>query len=113
MSGFTIIALATISIFFINDHKVWLWALILFATRVGAATIEVMSDAYFFKHIKPENEEYVGIFRSITPLSYIIGPVAASAFFLFLPQFNFIYVILGTIMLFGIYLSSTIDRKDI
>ncbi len=113
MSGFTIIAIATVSVYFINNHKVWLWALILFSTRVGAAIIEVMSDAYFFKHIKPENEEYVGIFRSITPLSYIVGPIIASMFFLFIPQFNFIYVILGAIMLFGIYLSSTISRNDV
>lgn len=113
MLGFTAAAITTLSLFFIETNKVWLWALVLFATRIGAATIDVMSDAYFFKHIKPENEEFVGVYRSILPLSFIIGPIAASLFLFFLPSFNFIYLILGAIMLYGIYLSSTIRKSDI
>jgi|SRR3989338_6189730 len=113
MFGFTIVTLATLSLFFINNHRVWLWAILLFATRIGAASIEVMSDAYFFKHIKPENEEFVGVYRSTSPLSYIIGPIIASLVFFFIPSFNFIYLILGAVMLSGVYLSSTIRRNDI
>lgn len=113
MLGFTIAAFTTLSLFFIGSDKVWLWALVLFATRIGAATIDVMSDAYFFKHIKPENEEFVGVYRSVLPLSFIIGPIAASLCLIFLPSFNFIYLILGAIMLYGIYLSSTIRKSDI
>jgi MFS family permease len=113
MLGFTIMSLATLSIFFINIHAVWIWAMLLFMTRIGAATIEVMSDVYFFKHIKPENEELIGIYRSATPVSYIIGPAIALIVFYFIPSFNFIYIVLGTIMLCGIYLSSTIRKSDI
>jgi MFS family permease len=113
MFGFTIAGLATLSLFFISGHLLWLWALLLFITRIGAATIEVMSDAYFFKHIKPENEEFVGVYRSASPISYILGPIIAFMIFIFVPSFNFIYVILGTLMLYGIYLSSTIRKSDI
>jgi len=87
--------------------------MLLFATRIGAATIEVSGDAYFFKHIKPENEEFVGVYRSASPIAYIIGPFSAFIVFLFIPSFNFIYIILGTLMLAGIYLSSTIEKSDI
>lgn len=113
MFGFTIVALSTLLLFFIESHIVWLWALLLFATRVGAATIEVMSDAYFFKHIKPESEEFVGVYRSVMPVAYIIGPLIASMFFIFTPSFNFIYLVLGALMLYGIYLSSTIKKGDV
>lgn len=113
MLGFTIISLATLSIFFINSPKVWVWAGVLFLTRVGAATIEIMSDVYFFKHIKAENEQFVGIYRSTSPVAYVIGPLAALATFTFIPAFNYIYVVLGAIMLYGIYLSSTIRKGDI
>lgn len=113
MLGFTIAGLSTLYLFFTESNLVWVWALLLFATRVGAATIEVMSDAYFFKHIKPENEEYVGVYRSVMPVSYIIGPMLASLFFIFIPAFNFIYMVLGAVMLYGIYLSSTIRKSDI
>jgi MFS family permease len=113
MVGFGISALATLSLFLITKHSILIWALLLFMTRVGAATIEVMSDVHFFKHIKPENEEYVGVYRTSSPIAYILGPVFAFLFFLFIPAFNYIFLILGTLMLFGIYLSSTIKKNDI
>lgn len=113
MLGFTITSLATLSLFFIEQHEVYLWALILFMTRIGASTVETMSDVYFFKHIKPENEEFVAVYRSTPPVAYIIGPMVASLVFYFVPAFNFIYLVLGAVMLYGIYLSSTIRKSDI
>ncbi len=113
MSGFFIISLSTISIFFIEQHSVIIWAIVLFSTRVGASIIEVMIDTYFFKHIKPENDQFIGVFRTVTPVAYIIGPLFASFILIFLPSFNFLYVVLGSIMLIGIYLSSTIKKSDV
>ncbi len=113
MYGFTIISISTFSIFFMQTHVVWFWAIILFMTRIGAATIETMSDVYFLKHIKIENEEYLRVYRTAPPVAYIIGPLIAFIVFLFIPSFNFIYLILSTLMLYGIYLSSTIKKSDI
>ncbi len=113
MIGFFIASVATMSLFFIHQHTIWIWALTLFMTRVGAATIETMSDIYFFKHIKPENEEYIGVYRNTTPIAYIIGPLSAFAVLVFIPAFNFIYIILGAFMLYGVYLASTIRKSDI
>ncbi len=113
MCGFLVVSIATLSLFFIQEHKVWMWALLLFSTRIGAAIIEVMSDSYFFKHIKPENEEFIGVYRSASPIAYIIGPIVTSIVFIFIPSFNFLFIILGTTMLYGIYLSSTILKTDI
>ena len=112
MFGFVITSFATLSLFFVHQHSIWLWAILLFATRIVAASIEVMSDAYFFKHIKPENEEYVGVYRSASPVAYILGPLFAFISFLFIPSFNFIYLILGVFMLYGVYLSSAIRKND-
>ena len=112
MFGFTIASLATLSIFLINQHQVWIWALVLFTTRIGAASIEVAADSYFFKHIRPENEEYVGVYRSAAPVAYIIGPALAFIVLSFVPSFNFIYLILGTFMLYGVYLAGTIRKND-
>ena len=111
--GFVITSLATLSLFFIKQPEIWIWALLLFATRIGASTIEIMSDVYFFKHITPENDEFVGIYRNTAPVAYIIAPLVAFFIFTFTPAFNFIYLILGAFMLYGIYLSSTIKKSDI
>lgn len=110
MLGFLIVSLSTLALFFIQKNGIWIWALALFTTRIGAATIEVMSDIYFFKHIKMENEEFVGIYRSTLPVAYIIGPLVALMVFIFIPSFNFIYLILGTLMLYGVYVASAIKK---
>src|SRR3989344_3642212 len=89
MIGFFIASFATLSLFFIERHEVWIWALALLCTRIGAATIEIMSDVYFFKHIKPENEEYIGVYRSTAPVAFIICPLVASLAFIFISSFNF------------------------
>lgn len=111
--GFVIVATATLVLFFADSHAVWVWALILFLTRIGAASIEVMSDAYFFKHINPENEEFIGVYRSTVPIAYIGGPLLASAIFFLVPAFNFIYAILAGIMFLGTYLATAIRKSDI
>lgn len=110
--GFTIASIATISLFFIQKPEVWIWALALFSTRVGAAIVEAMSDIYFFKHIKPENDEYIGIYRNAVPAAYILGPVFAVLALTFAPAFNFLFIILGALLLYGIYISSKIKISD-
>ncbi len=111
--GFCLMALSVISIFFVKNKDILTWIILLFTTRVGASAVETMSDAYFFKHIKKENEEWVGVYRSASPFAYILGPLIASGLFYILPSFNYIYPILGILMLLGMYLSSTISRSDI
>ena len=113
MIGFFVAATATLALFFIDKHEVWIWALALFLTRVGAATIEVMSDVYFFKHIDKEKDEFVSVYRNAGPTSYVLAPITAFIVFLLTPSFNFIFLILGTLMFYGVYLSSTIKKSDI
>ena len=110
--GFLIAGIATLGLFFIQKNEIWVWALVLFLTRIGAATIETMADTYFFKHIKPENEEFVGVYRSAPPVAYVIGPLIASIVLILVPSFNYIYLVLGILMLCGIYLASTIKKSD-
>jgi MFS family permease len=113
MLGFLVVSLSSLFIFFIQESNLWIWAIILFITRVGAAIVEVDSDAYFFKHIKPENEEYLGVYRSTSPIAYIFGPLLASLFLFFVPRFEYLYVVLGAMMLSGIYFASKILKSDI
>lgn len=106
--GFSIISVFTLSIFFVEQKIFWLWALLLFATRIGAASVEVMCDSYFFKNIEPENEALVGVYRSASPFAYILAPFLAFIVFTFTPSFGFIFLILGILMTLGIYFSSQI-----
>jgi MFS family permease len=110
--GFLITSIATLSLFFITKHEVWVWALALFFTRIGAAIIEVMSDVYFFKHIRKENDEFIAVYRNTAPMSYVFAPLFAFIIFYLVPSFNYIFLVLGALMFYGVYLSSTIKKTD-
>jgi MFS family permease len=89
----------------------WLWAIILFGTRAGAATIEVMSESYFFKKISEENADAIAFFRNNYPLAYVIAPLLATPILLFVPYFKYIFYILGAIVLCGLFIA--LRLKDI
>ena len=62
--GFIILAVATILLFFIpKDSSLWFWAVILFVTRIGAGSVEVMSDTYFFKKVNSLDTNIISFFR--------------------------------------------------
>ena len=74
-------------------------------TRVGAAIIEVMSENYFFKSIKEENADEISFFRNTNPVSFILAPLLAILVFLVVPSFQFLFYILGVVMLCGFLIS--------
>jgi len=110
-TGFVIISLSTMSLTFITSQDLFVWAGVLFITRIGAAMIEIMSEVHLFKRIEADNINILGLFRSISPIAYIISPVIASFFLLFV-DFKYIFLILGVIMLYGLRYSLSIkDTK--
>lgn len=109
--GFLISGLFTLVIPFMLTPKVWLWAGILFMTRVGAATIEVMSESYFFKSVKEEATDVLSFFRNTNPVSYIIAPLCAIPILIFVPSFKYLFLVLGAVMFLGFFI--TLRLKDV
>ena len=99
--GFVIGTIFTLCIPLIAKNDLWLWALILFGTRTGAAIIEIMSESYFFKIINEKNDSAISFFRNNYPLAYIVAPLLAIPILFFVPSFEFIFYILGAILLCG------------
>ncbi len=109
--GFLIIIFSVLIIPFIKESILWIWASILFATRMGAATIEVMSESYFFKIVKEENADEISFFRNTYPLSYIIAPLFAIPILLLVPSFKYLFFVLGAVLLVGFFI--TLRVKDV
>lgn len=109
--GFIIIAFSTGLISFITSHQIIWWALVLFITRIGASTIEIMCDTYFFKKVDSLDANIISFFRMSNPLAYIFGPFLAVImlnFFSF--EIQYLFLFLGLIMLFGLWFS--LSLKD-
>ncbi|MCX6751599.1 MAG: MFS transporter [Candidatus Nomurabacteria bacterium] len=110
--GFIIIILSVLVIPFIDAPILWLWALVLFMTRVGAATIEVMSESYFFKVInKKECPDEISFFRNTLPVSYVIAPLLAVPILFLVPSFEYLFFVLGAVLLMGFFI--TLRLQDV
>lgn len=109
--GFAITALATSWFIFLDNSSIIVWMIAMFMTRVGASFIEVTTESYFFKHIGSKDTNLIGVFRITRPLSYLIGAVLGSLT-LYLFDFNFMFVILGLLMIPGLFFAMALkDTK--
>jgi len=111
IAGFLITIIFTLMIPLVSLPIVWLWALILFGTRIGASIIEVMAESYFFKEVSERNSDEISFFRNTYPLSFVIAPLVAIPVLLFIPSFKYIFFVLATITLFGLLIA--LRLKDI
>ncbi|HEY1041561.1 MAG TPA: MFS transporter [Candidatus Paceibacterota bacterium] len=76
--GFVVMFISLIVFVLTTSPKWIIWALILFSTRIGAALIEVSAESAFFKKIKRSEIEFISVFRSATPIAFIVTPIFAS-----------------------------------
>jgi len=107
--GFIVLSLSLLSFFLIKQPIIWLWALVLFSSRVGAALIEAMRESYFFKIIDAKDISHINIFRASAPLGYILGPALAILILSFFPL-PFLFLFLSVIVLFG--LAAVLSIRD-
>ena len=107
-----IIMFVTVSILpFITSTSFWVWAIALFATRIGASMVEITTETYFFKKIDGTDAHILSIFRNNRSIAWIAGPLVASVF-LFFFDLKYLFLALGIIMLLGLKYSLTIkDTK--
>jgi Na+/melibiose symporter-like transporter len=106
-AGFGIMGVSTCLIAFVTDHDPFIWGLLLFMTRVGAAMVEVMADTYFFKKVDATNASAISFFRSARPLAYVISPIAATVLLAFVDMKG-LFIALGFLMVYGLRYSLSI-----
>ncbi len=110
--GFVILGLATMALAGITSKSVWVWALALFLTRVGAAAIEIMIETYFFKTTSSQDPSLLGFFRITRSVSYFIAPLITGAVMLISPDQSTQFLALGLLCLLAIIPASEIkDTK--
>jgi len=110
-AGFIVSAIATAGLFFIGSGSIFVWAAILFLTRVGASAIEIMNETYFFKKVSVSDTGVIALVRNARQFNYILAPIIAIIFLLALPMKG-LFLILGAVMLVGAFNASTLrDTK--
>lgn len=101
ITGFILVALTTATISFITSSSLWVWALALFATRVGAALVDIGSEAYFFKHVHGSDSGEVSAYRALGPLAFIAAPLL-TVLLLFVVPLQYVFLVVAALMLLGV-----------
>lgn len=101
IAGFLVMAIATALFAGTGTHILIVYAVLLFATRVGAATVEVMNETYFFKKVGEEKPAYLSMFRAMIPLAYLLASLVAFLL-LFVASYQTIFIILAILLLLGV-----------
>ncbi len=76
---------ATATLYFISSTSIVVWAVALFATRIGASLIEILRDSYFYKRIESLDIDLIDFFRTAQAAAYIAASIIS---FLFLAVFS-------------------------
>ena len=111
ITGLLIVSASLFFFYYIDQPIAWLWALVLFFSRIGAALVEAMRESYFFKIVDAKDLIDINLFRTAGPLAYIFGSGLALITLYFLPL-NFLFLLLGLIVLSGLTFAMTLrDTK--
>jgi len=96
-----IMSLSTALIYFIDSKDVVVWAALLFATRIGAALVEVLRDSYFFKRIDGHDVDIIDFFRTAQSSAYIAASAISFIALLFF-SIKVIFLIIATVVFLAI-----------
>jgi hypothetical protein len=101
IAGLIVTGSATALLPWITSASVVVWSIALLMTRIGASTIEIMTETYFFKHIQGKDVEIMSLYRIVEPFAYVIAPTIASIFLFFI-DIRFLFLVLGIVVLCGL-----------
>ena len=104
VAGFLIMAVSVFAMTFAAAQSLLFWTALLFVSRIGAATVEVMSETYFFKHVTDKDVSLIGLFRTTRPWAYIVSSILATVLLPFM-AIQYLFAILACIMLYGAFRS--------
>ena len=109
--GFLIMAGSVFGLALLPIPNVIFIGALLFFSRVGAATVEAMTEIHFYKIAKASDPGLLSLFCDLRPLSYIVAPLLGALALAFLP-FQSIFIILGIVLLFGFFISLYMEKKQ-
>jgi len=108
ISGFILMLLSLVLMPYLGA-SVFVWTIVLFASRVGASVVEVSTESYFFKQIDAEDTPFISLFRLVRPISLAIAASVGAVVLNFI-SFDKIFFVVAIVVAFG--LKQVLPIKD-
>lgn len=103
IGGLLILAATVFTAVVVTSSNPTIWMLIFLVSRVGAACVETMAFAYYFKKIGPEDASLTAVFSNTLPAATItVGAVGALIGPLLVTRPQLMFVILGVGILWSV-----------
>lgn len=115
IGGLILLALTTALVSFADSPSLFVWGAILFLTRIGAASLEILRDSYFYKQVDATNTDLIAFFRTARPVANIVGALLSLAFlFFFSLQWIFLLVTFAALLALcsALRLRDTVSERD-
>lgn len=103
IGSLALMGLSTSAILFFDNPGFAAWSAILFSTRIGAASLEILRDSYFYKRIDCYDIDIIDFFRTSRPVAYIIASLISAILLLLSPNLKPLFGLIVLAMLGGIY----------
>ncbi len=100
--GFVILIISLLLFFFVKSTSPFVWGTILFFSRIGAALIESMREARFFKIVDAKNVSYINFLRTSNSLGYLVGS-GLSVLLLCFYDIQYSFLFLAVLFLYSFY----------
>ncbi len=106
--GFLLMAGSVFALSYFHMPSAVIVAIILFISRIGAATVETMTEIHFFKSAD-DDPRLLSVFRDLRPFAYLIAPLIALPIMAF-ASFKLLFAVLGVILIIGYFVSLRIEK---
>jgi MFS family permease len=110
IGGFILMGIAMSTIGWMDTHSVVIWTIILVATRIGAAIVEIATETYFFKHIHPTDADMIGVFRMSHAIAFALTPLVGAVVLRYVDIQNMFIIGASIILIVG--LRYAFDLRD-
>ena len=97
-----IMGISTLIFYRASSPDIVVWTLILLATRIGAALIEILRDSYFYKRIDGHDVDIIDFFRTSRPVAYITAAILSSLTLFFFPM-KAIFLLVSIVVFSALY----------
>ncbi|MFZ4500332.1 MAG: MFS transporter [Minisyncoccia bacterium] len=111
ITSLVVIAVAIALFAFVNTPSAIAVAVILFSTRIGASTLEIMNDSYFFKQVTDTDGDVISFYRIMQPFAYVIGPMTGAVLLLFFSYTGLFMLLAGLLLLGALYAFRIVDTR--
>ncbi len=101
IGGLIIMAVFSIVVAKFTGTSPFMWGVILFMTRVGAALLESMNETYFFKQVNKQDMDLIDMFRDVRPFAWLTAAIL-SWIFLELFALPYVFLLLAGVLLIAL-----------